>query len=79
MPAAAPSGSRMPKQARSMTAMKSGTLATMRAAVPDGTRCTAQATPPVSSTRSAEPTTAAARHARRPGRSASSPRRAAQA
>ena len=76
-PATAPSGSRMPKQARSISAMKSGTLATRSAAVPDGTRCTAQATPPVSSTRSAVPTIAAARHSRRPGRTASSPRRAA--
>ena len=80
MPATAPSGSRMPKHARSIRAMKSGTLATSSAAVPDGTRCTAQATPPVSSDEERPPTIAAARHSRRPGRSAaSSPRRAAQA
>ena len=55
--------------------MKSGTVETISAVIPELTRSSAQATPPVSTTSSRPPTIAAARHWRGPGRSAAtSPR-----
>ena len=75
IPASAPSESRTPKNVRSRSAEKSGTAATRSAVSPEATRCSAQATPPVSTNRSSPPTTAAAVHSRRPGRAAAtSPR-----
>src|SRR5581483_7949708 len=79
IPAIPPSESRTPKTVRSRSAANSGTEATRSAVRPDATRCSAQATPPVSTKRSSPPTIAAAVHSRRPGRAArTSPRHSDQ-
>jgi len=62
------------------TTIQMGTLATSRAATPEGTNCSPQLTPPLPPARRSTPTIVVAVHWLRPGRSpAVSPRRTDQA
>src|SRR6266542_2811177 len=79
-PTASPSApsrvSRWPVAMRSKTAIQSGMVAMTSELIPVSTLVSAQATPVLPPRKSAAPTTAAAAHSRRPGRSRSlSPRR----
>ena len=70
-------GEPAPRPAPSSITIHSGTVATSRAASPEGTRCSAHTTPPLPPSSSNPPTTNAERQCT--GRGAGSPRHRAQA